>query len=85
MGKPLASLTLAALLALPLAVPAQEPMRCGNQLIDVGSTKEEVVGACGEPDLVDGNRWYYDTEGITPTRIVVFDAAGVVTAIQTSR
>lgn len=85
MGKGVAHLVLAGVLLLPLTASGQEPMRCGNDLIDIGDTKAQVLEACGEPDYVDGNRWYYETGAPTPPRIVVFNPAGLVTAIETLR
>lgn len=78
-------LLLVALLSIPLAIQAREPMRCGNELVDRGDTKEQVLRACGEPDYVDGYRWYYQTGQTEPARIVVFTPAGIVTAIETVR
>ncbi|HSO18152.1 MAG TPA: DUF2845 domain-containing protein [Desulfosarcina sp.] len=61
-----------------LAVPAAHAMRCGNDLVGDGSTKLEVLNACGEPmrkfddDLEIGDtglnregdeKWVYDIGG----------------------
>ena len=80
MSKPLATLLLAALLGAPLSAHAQ--MRCGTELIVVGDTKAQVVDACGEPDYIDGYRWYYHSETQQP-RVIVFNSAGQVEAIKT--
>jgi outer membrane protein assembly factor BamE (lipoprotein component of BamABCDE complex) len=56
-------------------------MCCGGELVQPGDTKEQVVDACGEPDYIDGNRWYYNTRTDQP-RIVVFNAVGLVDTIE---
>lgn len=80
----LVCVTLAAMLAAPAAVQAREPMRCGNELVEQGDTKGQVLNACGEPDYVDGYRWYYDMGENEAPRIVVFTPDGTVTAIETA-
>lgn len=85
MGKRPTWLLLAALLLPPPAAFAQAPMRCGTELVEIGDTKAQVLQACGEPDYVDGYRWYYEMGPGVPTRIVVFTPAGVVTSIDTVR
>lgn len=85
MRKPLSYLALAAVLSMAPGAFAQVALRCGNVLVNVGDTKVQVLSACGEPDFVDGNRWYYETEQTKLLRVVVFNDAGVVTAIQRGR
>jgi hypothetical protein len=35
-------------------------MRCGTELVDDGDTQHDVALKCGEPTVVDQNRWIYD-------------------------
>lgn len=72
-----AGLTIASLIGLAASGPAHA-MRCGNDFISDGSTKHEVLEACGEPmrkfdtDLQVGDtgisragdeKWIYDVGG----------------------
>jgi len=49
-----------------LAQTVLGPVRCRTQLVQVGDTKDKILGKCGEPTTADpgtrggGSVWYYD-------------------------
>jgi hypothetical protein len=49
-------------------------LRCGGQIVDQGMTKNEVIGACGEPtDRKEGDTyWFYDLGSDTLVTRVFF-------------
>jgi hypothetical protein len=61
-----------ALVVLAGAVQAQE-MRCGNRLIEGDQiqpmTTDEVEDACGEPNEITGDEWFYHEQG----KVLVFN------------
>lgn len=48
-----AVLTLAALAAMAVAVPAEAALRCGTRLVNEGDSASELFARCGEPTAVD--------------------------------
>jgi Protein of unknown function (DUF2845) len=49
----ISSLVFAALLAFSMQPASADTLRCKGKLIDVGSTKGEVLAKCGEPSFVE--------------------------------
>ena len=51
--KPLAALLLTALIALAVAAPPAEAMRCGSRLVSEGDPRDKVFADCGPPANVE--------------------------------
>lgn len=64
--------------------------RCGNQIVEAGDNKLEVLQKCGQPDLrevvrTDGQiveKWYYDCGARRFIRILTF-SGGVLQVVET--
>lgn len=59
-------------------------MRCGTELIDDGDTQRDVALKCGEPTVVDQNRWIYDVGPHSFVKILHF-RGGEVHLIENGR
>jgi hypothetical protein len=65
---------LAISLLLAGSAAAQEVIRCGTRLVQPGDTVYAVLKRCGEPDVVDGNYWFYDQGSGRLLKVLIFFA-----------
>ena len=57
-------------------------LRCGSVIIEEGDSRERVMEKCGEPDVDEGDLWYYKSKSAENVTTAVHFEADEVTYIE---